>query len=477
MRASWAALAAAGMRQESARSLTDLAVVLPHGRPQPRAGVPGRGAQRGAVVDAADEQVPSGWRGVRGDFVHFCKVHGATSWGSRVHVALTSRSLWGLAVYRYGRWVYARPRSPATLPLRALYSAAFEVVRRLSKTSFAVRSRIEREVWIAPQGEVFISLGSRVGRGSMLHGANTIGLGGRGAGRGHPQLGERVVFCPGAAAVGPVEIPDGTVVGPNALAARPTGSGPWVGVPSRARPDLACSFVPAPPRVGRREHRQETAMKPEPFWPAYRADLQRHFVYHPNAGVLQKLRIALTSDGSWAMAMYRFGRRLRTLPPPSWAAPLLWGAYRAGEIALGLVTTISIDVDAEIAPGFYLGHFVSVRIGPGVKIGRNSSVGQMCTLEGAGPHPEANAPVLGERVFLGSGARVIGPLRLGDGAAICANTVVVRDVPENGVVLGNPGVLLNRRGSAEFIYLGPGTGVRDAVPGAGAALEKAEEAA
>jgi len=69
--------------------------------------------------------------------------------------------------------------------------------------------------------------------------------------------------------------------------------------------------------------------------------------------------------------------------------------------------------------------------------------------------------VLGERVYIGSGARVIGPLRVADGAAICANSVVVEDVPENGVVLGIPGAIISRRGSGDFIYLGARTGVRD----------------
>jgi len=59
---------------------------------------------------------------------------------------------------------------------------------------------------------------------------------------------------------------------------------------------------------------------------------------------------------------------------------------------------------------------------------------------------------------------VIGPLRIANGAAICANSVVVDDVPENGVVLGIPGVIISTRGSGDFIYLGSGTGVRDVLP-------------
>ena len=180
--------------------------------------------------------------------------------------------------------------------------------------------------------------------------------------------------------------------------------------------------------------------------------------------MLRKLQVALVSDGVWAMAVHRFGRSLRGRK-----RPLSRLAHGFLEFALGVVTSISIDTEAEIAPGFYVGHFVSVRIEPGVRIGRNSSVSQMCTLEGTGPEPEKNAPVVGERVYLGSGSRIIGPVKIGDGAAICANSVVVEDVPENGVVLGNPGVVISRRGSVDFIYLGGETGVRDLHPDEGRA--------
>jgi acetyltransferase-like isoleucine patch superfamily enzyme len=120
-----------------------------------------------------------------------------------------------------------------------------------------------------------------------------------------------------------------------------------------------------------------------------------------------------------------------------------------------------------VEDGVMIGEHATVL--PGVRIGRNSSVSQMCTLEGTGAAPEKNAPVLGERVYLGSGSRVIGPVKVGDGAAICANSVVVDDVPEKGVVLGNPGVVISRRGSADFIYLGGETGVRDLPPEEGRA--------
>jgi serine acetyltransferase len=123
--------------------------------------------------------IPSGWCAIRSDFAHFCKVHAAQGLRARLRLLCASRAFWGLALYRFGRWVYALPRGPLTLLLRLFYVALFEIGRLITKTSLNVRSRIEDQVWIAPRGEVFISLGSRVGRGSMLHGCNTLGIGGR----------------------------------------------------------------------------------------------------------------------------------------------------------------------------------------------------------------------------------------------------------------------------------------------------------
>jgi serine O-acetyltransferase len=395
---------------------------------------------------------------VRADFRHFCDVHGACGFWGRLWVLCISRSLWGLALYRIARGIYALPRSPTTLPLRAWYAVTVEIVRRLAKVSLDARAEIGERVWLAPQGAVFCTQGGRIGSGSMLFGGNTLGMGGRTGARGKPQLGEDAVLCPGAAAIGPVHIPPGTVIGSNSLVGRTMPAGKWAGVPAKP---CAAVFVPAPRTLG--GHREESDMQPEPFWPAWRADLERHFIYHPDISTLKKLRLALTLDGSWSMAHYRFGRRLKTMPPPQPFGALGWAVYRFFEIVLGWLTSVYLDVDARIEPGFYVGHFVQVHVGAGVRIGRHSSISQMCTVAGTGPDPSATAPVLGERVYLGSGAKVIGPFKVGDGAAIGASSVVVADVPENGVVIGNPGVVVSKRGSKDFIYLGAEGEVRDEI--------------
>jgi serine O-acetyltransferase len=121
------------------------------------------------------------------------------------------------------------------------------------------------------------------------------------------------------------------------------------------------------------------------------------------------------------------------------------------EVALRFLSGIHLDTQAEIAPGFYVGHFGSIYVGPGVRIGRHCNISQMCFLAAA--EDGSGAPELGDRVYLGAGCKIVGNVRIGDGAAIGANAVVVEDVPPNGVVAGVPAQLISHKGSGDFILL------------------------
>jgi serine O-acetyltransferase len=195
----------------------------------------------------------------------------------------------------------------------------------------------------------------------------------------------------------------------------------------------------------------------EPFGRRFRADLFRHFVYHPRASVWRKLALAAQVEGIWASFVYRFGRALRTRSLPAPVSAVAWFAYRFLEVVVRLWTGIHLDVDAQIGPGFYVGHHGSIFVGPGTRIGRNCSIGQMCYLSAAAGPGSDGAPVVGDRVYLGPGSKVIGAVHIGDGAAIGANAVILDPVPPNAVMVGNPGRRISFKGSADLIYLGEGT--------------------
>ncbi len=91
---------------------------------------------------------------------------------------------------------------------------------------------------------------------------------------------------------------------------------------------------------------------------------------------------------------------------------------------------------AEIGPGLLLAHTGSCGIGSGVKIGHTFTLFQDASIVGEGG--EISAPVIGDYVTVYSGARVYGPVHIGDGAQIGANALVLRDIPPGCLAIGLP---------------------------------------
>jgi serine O-acetyltransferase len=103
------------------------------------------------------------------------------------------------------------------------------------------------------------------------------------------------------------------------------------------------------------------------------------------------------------------------------------------------VTGVEIHPAAEIGKSFFVDHGSGVVIGETAKIGDCVTLYQGVTLGGTGFQRGKRHPTLGDNVTVGSGAKLLGPIAVGDGAKIGANTVVVEDVPPGSTVVGNPG--------------------------------------
>jgi serine O-acetyltransferase len=103
------------------------------------------------------------------------------------------------------------------------------------------------------------------------------------------------------------------------------------------------------------------------------------------------------------------------------------------------VTGIEIHPAARIGREFFIDHGAGVVIGETAEIGERVTLYQGVTLGGTGFQRGKRHPTLGDNVTVGSGAKLLGPISVGDGAKIGANTVVVEDVPPGATVVGNPG--------------------------------------
>ena len=106
----------------------------------------------------------------------------------------------------------------------------------------------------------------------------------------------------------------------------------------------------------------------------------------------------------------------------------------------------------EIHPGAKIGRRLVIDHGMGIVIGETAEIGDDCllyqnvTLGGTGMTCGKRHPTLGNNVMVGSGAKVLGPFKVGDNARIAANSVVLHEVPPDSTVVGVPGRVVRRNG-------------------------------
>jgi serine O-acetyltransferase len=114
-------------------------------------------------------------------------------------------------------------------------------------------------------------------------------------------------------------------------------------------------------------------------------------------------------------------------------------APRTIAFASRAVTGVEIHPAAAIGADFFIDHGSGVVVGETAEIGDRVTLYQGVTLGGTGFARGKRHPTVGDDVTIGSGAKLLGPVMVGSGAKIGANTVVIEDVPANSTVVGNPG--------------------------------------
>jgi serine O-acetyltransferase len=162
-----------------------------------------------------------------------------------------------------------------------------------------------------------------------------------------------------------------------------------------------------------------------------RADIAAARDRDPAAAGVSSFEILASWAGVQALIAHRVAHRLRCAGVPL--------APRAIAYVSRAITGVEIHPAARIGPEFFIDHGSGVVIGETAEIGRRVTLYQGVTLGGTGFQPGKRHPTVGDNVTVGSGAKLLGPIAVGDGAKIGANTVVVEDVPPHCTVVGNPG--------------------------------------
>jgi serine O-acetyltransferase len=137
-----------------------------------------------------------------------------------------------------------------------------------------------------------------------------------------------------------------------------------------------------------------------------------------------------------------------------WSHRVAHGLWNAGWPTLArfvahlgrFFTGIEIHPAARLGPGLFIDHGMGIVIGETAEVGENVSLLQGVTLGGTSVRREKRHPTLGDNVTVGAGAKILGGFTIGAGSRIGAGSVVVREVPENSVVVGVPGRVTYRDG-------------------------------
>ena len=113
---------------------------------------------------------------------------------------------------------------------------------------------------------------------------------------------------------------------------------------------------------------------------------------------------------------------------------------------------ISIPYNTRIDKGFYIGHFGGIVINSDTVIGINCNISQGVTLGQANRGKNKGTPIIGNNVYIGPGAKIVGAVKVGNNVAIGANCVVTKDIADNSVVVGIPGRVISDKGAVGYVH-------------------------
>ena len=155
----------------------------------------------------------------------------------------------------------------------------------------------------------------------------------------------------------------------------------------------------------------------------------------------------IARQGLWVMVVYRFGR-WRYGVRPAFLRQLFSFVYRVLKVLSQILTGVDIPCETVVGRRFRIDHFGGIVISGDTIIGDDVIVRNGVTL-GLRRTGVAGAPVIGNRVDIGTGAKILGPVHIGDDVGIGANAVVLSDVPSNSIAVGVPAVVRQRKNRTE----------------------------
>ena len=171
------------------------------------------------------------------------------------------------------------------------------------------------------------------------------------------------------------------------------------------------------------------------FWHNIKSDFKAVFERDPAARNIAE--VLLTYPGFHAIFIHRISHALWRFGVP--VIPRFLSHIGR------FLTGIEIHPAAEIGAGFFIDHGMGVVIGETTEVGEDCLLYQGVTLGGTGKEKGKRHPTLGNNVVVGAGAKVLGPIRIGNYAKIGANSVVLKAAPDHSIVVGVPGKIIKKK--------------------------------
>ena len=179
----------------------------------------------------------------------------------------------------------------------------------------------------------------------------------------------------------------------------------------------------------------------------YRQDVQKYRALNGGGAWKQ----VLTELGLWALLEYRVEAALyRSTLTPVLKKPLLWATI-PWRLLVQMATGISLPCTAVIGAPVHIPHSGGIVVHGNARVGAHCCICQGVTIGISGRGERRGVPRIGDRVFLGVNAVVVGKIVVGDDAVIGANSLVNRDVPPHSTAVGVPAVVVSDRGSEELL--------------------------
>jgi serine O-acetyltransferase len=149
------------------------------------------------------------------------------------------------------------------------------------------------------------------------------------------------------------------------------------------------------------------------------------------------------AQGFWVMVVYRFGQ-WRYGVRPALFRKLCSLVYKILFKFVQIITGIELPCEAIVGRNFVIDHFGGIIVSGYARFGDNCRI-RNGVVVGLRRIEEPYAPVIGNNVDIGAGAKLLGRIKIGDNSIIGANAVVLDDVPENSVAIGVPAIIKPRR--------------------------------